>query len=926
MKKAQTVSREKDLQVSLDYEGLRAMALRKAQEFSGNNWTDYNYHDPGVTLMEQLCYAITDLGYRTRFPMTDLLFPKQDQSSREADNLLYYPEELFPVAPLRMNDFRRLFLGQLPDIRNVWVNPIRDDAAGYQGLLEVLVQAGKDLDQSGRDLLSSRIAEVFHANRPIGYDLGRVIIMKGVKISLRGRLQIDPDVVGELLLAQIFARVNDFLNPAIRFRHPDELLEEGMDTQEIFQGPSTVAGHIPEQDLSPVLSGIYLSRIQELIAEVAGVKTIEECYLMRDEVRIHDNLITFEPDEFPYLDNNLDQDSGGGNQIVLLKNQIRYQTDSQTSQQFFNAQVAESLQAYRTSKPATRPRMQGRFTKEEIQHYFSLQHELPEIYGLKENSLPADATPERKAQALQLKAFLTVFEQIMADFLAQLANTRRLFSIASGLEQTYFTQIPADIPQLDKVVFQENKEAYGQVLERIHREMDPFVDRRNRMLDHLMARFGETFPAELLRKFGNLRGFTTREETENQVIQAKIRFLEKMLPLGYGRGQGYHIRMPAWDTNNISIIAQKLNLLLDMRNSGTSSLIRPLLLDAQVRQGSEAMQAWDIAQLTAEKGEKVEVMRLKDGSYEELRVTFYAGDRRLIHDLFLHGSSPSSYRILRSGQEHESYRYHLVYQSPQAGKAIVIYESLDEGICQERWQQTMTRFTSLNFQCEGFHLLEHLLLRPRESVMYTIHFFDDQGSIYLRGGSSDNPGKLRNLVEDLPFLGVKKEQYGIEETEDGSQVRLVLYDGRHEEVGRFDKTFYSRYVAEKEIDAAIQYFQELMEGRRDIEASHELVQLSSPAALFPIAFEFSHAVSLVLPDWPARFQNEDFRFLLRELLAELLPAHFHFHLHFVGVEEMSHFEGVYQKWLEQMQLTPLDHAALDVLSLQLVQLLLAYGN
>ncbi len=66
MKKAQTVSKENYAQPSLNYEWLREKALHFAQQFSGNIWTDFNYHDPGVTFLEQLCFAITDLAYRTQ--------------------------------------------------------------------------------------------------------------------------------------------------------------------------------------------------------------------------------------------------------------------------------------------------------------------------------------------------------------------------------------------------------------------------------------------------------------------------------------------------------------------------------------------------------------------------------------------------------------------------------------------------------------------------------------------------------------------------------------------------------------------------------------------------------------------------------------------------------------------------------------------
>ncbi|MCI5224583.1 MAG: hypothetical protein D3924_18435, partial [Candidatus Electrothrix sp. AR4] len=40
-----------------EFAGLRRQGLEYAQQFSGELWTDYNLHDPGVTILEQLCFA-----------------------------------------------------------------------------------------------------------------------------------------------------------------------------------------------------------------------------------------------------------------------------------------------------------------------------------------------------------------------------------------------------------------------------------------------------------------------------------------------------------------------------------------------------------------------------------------------------------------------------------------------------------------------------------------------------------------------------------------------------------------------------------------------------------------------------------------------------------------------------------------------------
>ena len=48
-------------------------SLAEVRRLSSALWTDHNTHDPGVTTLEVLCYAITDLAYRTDFATADLL-------------------------------------------------------------------------------------------------------------------------------------------------------------------------------------------------------------------------------------------------------------------------------------------------------------------------------------------------------------------------------------------------------------------------------------------------------------------------------------------------------------------------------------------------------------------------------------------------------------------------------------------------------------------------------------------------------------------------------------------------------------------------------------------------------------------------------------------------------------------------------------
>ena len=47
---------------AMDYAFLRAEGIRYLERLASQQWTDFNAHDPGITILEQFCYALTDLG------------------------------------------------------------------------------------------------------------------------------------------------------------------------------------------------------------------------------------------------------------------------------------------------------------------------------------------------------------------------------------------------------------------------------------------------------------------------------------------------------------------------------------------------------------------------------------------------------------------------------------------------------------------------------------------------------------------------------------------------------------------------------------------------------------------------------------------------------------------------------------------------
>src|SRR6187402_3685921 len=167
----------------MDYARLREEGLRLLGRLAGGQWTDFNTHDPGITILEQLCYAITDLGYRIDFSVPELL--------AGGEPWLPGAGEILTIDPVTLADIRKLAL-DVDGIGNAWVeesvgssvpfyhhagshelrlraDPADADTAPVQlrGLHRITVQTTEQL--SGEAALAA-VAARLHAARGLGSD------------------------------------------------------------------------------------------------------------------------------------------------------------------------------------------------------------------------------------------------------------------------------------------------------------------------------------------------------------------------------------------------------------------------------------------------------------------------------------------------------------------------------------------------------------------------------------------------------------------------------------------------------------------------------------------------------------------------------------------------------------------------------------
>jgi len=103
---------------SMNWQLLRREGIRHIEKLGSAIWTDYNLHDPGVTILEILCYAITDLGYRSHMEPADLF-------SESNGNSFYAATQILPCGPVTALDLRKLLI-DIPGVHNAWVEQLDD--------------------------------------------------------------------------------------------------------------------------------------------------------------------------------------------------------------------------------------------------------------------------------------------------------------------------------------------------------------------------------------------------------------------------------------------------------------------------------------------------------------------------------------------------------------------------------------------------------------------------------------------------------------------------------------------------------------------------------------------------------------------------------------------------------------------------------
>ncbi|MEM6686623.1 MAG: hypothetical protein AAF617_12650 [Bacteroidota bacterium] len=723
-----TIPSNVSYQNDLDFQHLRDAGQQYIENLSRKLWTDYNISDPGITIMELLCYAITDLGLRMDQPIENLVaseednFKKMHEQFKSAKNIL-------TCRPVTALDYRKLFI-DIKGVKNCWLaihtlplhaecnqaNPrisftpfvgseYTTETFNIKGLYSILVDFDDDEEYVEEDIIAA-IFTKYHENRNLCEDLVEVIKIKKQCIRVCAEIQLENDANEEQIHAKIQWEISQYLSPSVRTNSLTEMLDSGLSPDEIFEGPILENGFITPEALakSELRTQVRLSDIMNIIMKIEGVKLIEDISIDNcppktsgDDGDCNKNitaksdpwLICVEPNHLPILcDQSTFKYKKGFLPVGLNQEMVAQFTDDLEAE--YKASTEKSFDDL--------PMPLGVYSQIK---YHTVQHHLPENYGVSKFGLSNTVSDERKVRAKQLQAYLLFFDQVLGTYFSHLEHVKTLLASDENLQRTYFFKAVDGINGIETLL--DNYPKYQNNVENIIDTLEDFTARRNELLDHLIARFAEVFENytnTMYKLFGK-----DKDSVEANIITTKNRFIKEYDKISSERGLAFNYRSAVqWDTENVSGFQKRIALLAGLDDYSRRDLFNDFIsietLERNtMKDGPHIEYRWLI-----KSDQKVYLSSQKD----------FISKQKAINELLevLKLATNQENFVLRQ-TETKSARYYVALLNAEGeviGRQYNHYYATKEAAGQKRLE-TIAYINNLLFD-EGFYLIENILTLP----------------------------------------------------------------------------------------------------------------------------------------------------------------------------------------------------------------------
>jgi hypothetical protein len=145
-------------------------------------------------------------------------------------------------------------------------------------------------------------------------------------------------------------------------------------------------------------------------------------------------------------------------------------------------------------------------------------------------------------------------------------------------------------------------------------------------------------------------------------------------------------------------------------------------------------------------------------------------------------------------------------------------------------------------------------------------------------------------VSAIREAGADKANYALARNADGYCGFSIVQAGLPLATGRY---FREEAERDAEIDTLVDYFSFELNLLLQQEGNEE-------PGIADYADPYSCQVSVFIPNWPRRFSDPSFRYLLEKTVRQELPAHLYAHIYWLDYGQMKDFENVYKPWLDEL--------------------------
>ncbi|MEO1805355.1 MAG: hypothetical protein AAFU33_11120 [Bacteroidota bacterium] len=461
MKKSKEISRFDALPPSMDFAWLKERAIEFAQKYAGDSWTDYNAHDPGVTILELLAYALTDVGYRLHAPYQDILAPDPELDPQSDQARFFKGREMLTTYPFTLSDYRATLL-DIEGVRNAWLerNGQRETYRTY-----FITEEG----YNAKDV-EAKIQKRLSKYRNIGDDFESIQRVYPYDIQVSAEISLEENVDPNEAMTNILYELTMFFNPEFRFRSLRSLMKEGHRVEDIFEGPKLKYGYLANADLemhmpftfqfpshdaqkesshlplpSPHLLQERIQRLSEIKwIRKLSIEDLNQSFRSEDPQRLYffNFNLWLKPTSaqtfFPKREGKVQSFTRHLQNIRLLDKQKLAVVKEAT----VGASLEKKLYQNKRDKSAfikMETELKGNYLdfsppvgkSRKLYHYHSIQHHFPQTYQLAPIPQDIHLSSKGRHHILQLRAFLLFLEQFIVNKLHLLNSIKYFFSVES---------------------------------------------------------------------------------------------------------------------------------------------------------------------------------------------------------------------------------------------------------------------------------------------------------------------------------------------------------------------------------------------------------------------------------------------------------------------------------------------------------------